>query len=73
MYGQSLSTGHQSWPVISTENVPGNFMIGDQVWINYGNKNFDEIKPLIGNVSAAFANKSNIRNRNAGQLQNVRC
>lgn len=68
MYGQSLSTGHQSWPVISTENVPGNFMIGDQVWINYGNKNFDEIKPLIGNVSAAFANNSNIRNRNAGTI-----
>ena len=73
MYGQSLSTGHQSWPVISTENVPGNFMIGDQVWINYGNKNFDEIKPLIGNVSAAFANNSNIRNRNAGTMSVVRC
>ena len=68
MYGQSLSTGHQSWPVISTENIPGNYMIGDQVWINYGNKNFNEIKPLIGNVSAAFANNNNIRSRNAGTI-----
>lgn len=68
MYGQSLSTGHQSWPVISTENIAGNYMIGDQVWINYGNKNFDEIKPLIGNVSAAFINGNNIRSRTAGTI-----
>ena len=68
MYGQSLSTGHQSWPVISTENVPGNYMIGNQVWINYGNSNFNEIKPLVGNVSAAFINGNNIRSRSAGTI-----
>ena len=33
MNGQSLSTGHQSYPVLSTENVEGNYMIGNQVWI----------------------------------------
>ena len=37
MNGQSLSTGHQSYPVISTKNLKGNYMLGNQVWINYGN------------------------------------
>ena len=37
MNGQSLSTGHQSYPVISTEHFKGNYMLGNQVWINYGN------------------------------------
>ena len=30
MDGQSLSTGHQSYPTLSTENVPENYMISNQ-------------------------------------------
>ena len=45
MYGQSLSTGHEAYPV-STENIPGNYMIGEQIWINYGNRNLDQLNPL---------------------------
>ncbi|GHT88981.1 hypothetical protein FACS189474_5160 [Bacteroidia bacterium] len=50
MYGQSLSTGHEAYPV-STENIAGNYMIGDQIWINYGNRNFDQVNPLVANYS----------------------
>jgi hypothetical protein len=37
MYGQSLSTGQQTPPSISTTNYKGNLMLGSQVWSNYGN------------------------------------
>jgi hypothetical protein len=48
MYGQSLSTGHESHVSLSTENVEGNYMIGDQIWINYGNADSQNLHPLIG-------------------------
>lgn len=57
IYGQSLSTAHQSWPPLSTTNVPNNFMIGNQVWINYGNTGFDKLNPLIANVAAAAVDR----------------
>lgn len=50
MNGQSLSTGHQSWPPLSTENVEGNFMLGDQIWSNYGHGNSWDLQPLVGAV-----------------------
>ncbi|MDP4238850.1 MAG: hypothetical protein Q8904_05190 [Bacteroidota bacterium] len=68
MYGQSLSTGHQSWPVISTENIVGNYMLGDQIWVNYGNSNLTLFNPLIGTISNAFKNSSDIMNRSAGTI-----
>ena len=34
--GQSLSTGNQSWPVLSTGNIPGNYMLGQEVWTRGG-------------------------------------
>ena len=52
MNGQSLSTGHQSYPVLSTENVEGNYMIGNQIWINYGNARRSTFKPLVGNIAS---------------------
>jgi hypothetical protein len=48
IYGQSLSTGHESHVTLSAENVPGNHMIGDQIWINYGNSDFQRLHPLQG-------------------------
>jgi len=51
MYGQSLSVGFQSYPSLSTDIIPGNYMIGDQVWINLGNTNFVEFKPLYSTLS----------------------
>ncbi|MDR1120342.1 MAG: T9SS type A sorting domain-containing protein [Dysgonamonadaceae bacterium] len=48
MYGQSLSTGHESHVTLSAENVPGNYMIGDQIWINYGNSDSQNLHPLQG-------------------------
>ena len=59
--GQSLSTGHQSWPAISTDNVPDNYMLGSQVWINYGNTTTGEINPLVSKVAAAFVNDKHTR------------
>ncbi|GAB1416809.1 hypothetical protein MASR2M117_22150 [Paludibacter sp.] len=61
IYGQSLSTGHQSWPPLSTENVEGNYMIGTQVWINYSNFRLNRLKPLVSKVSDAELN--NPKNR----------
>ncbi len=52
MYGQSLSVGFQSYPSLSVDNVPGNYMIGNQVWINNGNSNLSTFKPLISNLCA---------------------
>ncbi|MDD4427839.1 MAG: hypothetical protein PHG64_05535 [Paludibacter sp.] len=57
MYGQSLSTAHQSWPPLSTENVAGNYMIGNQVWINYENTGFTKLNPLIANIATATATR----------------
>lgn len=51
IYGQSLSTGHQSWPPLSTENVEGNFMIGTQVWSNFGNARLQKIRPLFAKIA----------------------
>jgi sucrose-6-phosphate hydrolase SacC (GH32 family) len=44
MYGQSLSTGHEAYPV-SISTIPGNYMIGEQIWINYGNINLEQLNP----------------------------
>ncbi|BEG97950.1 T9SS type A sorting domain-containing protein [Bacteroides sedimenti] len=52
IYGQSLSVGSQSWPPLSTTPVSGNYMIGDQVWINYGNTSFNKLTPLVANVAS---------------------
>ena len=61
VYGQSLSTAHQSWPPLSTVNVAKNYMIGNQVWINYGNTGFTQLKPLISNVAASTADRVKAR------------
>lgn len=49
--GQSLSTGMQTWPALSTQNVPNTYMIGDQVWINYGNTSVASLNPLISKMA----------------------
>jgi sucrose-6-phosphate hydrolase SacC (GH32 family) len=51
MYGQSLSTGHEAGTALSAENVPGVYMLGQQVWFNYGNYDYTEINPLTGHPS----------------------
>jgi sucrose-6-phosphate hydrolase SacC (GH32 family) len=51
MYGQSLSTGHEAGTALSAENVPGVYMLGQQVWFNYGNYDYTEINPLLGHPS----------------------
>jgi len=48
MYGQSLSTGQESHVTLSAENVPNNYMFGDQIWINYGNADSQNLHPLQG-------------------------
>lgn len=55
IYGQSLSTGHQSWPPLSTTPITGNYMIGTQVWSNFGNTVFNRLNPLIANVASSTA------------------
>ena len=55
IYGQSLSTGHQSWPPLSTTPVPGNYMIGTQVWSNFGNTVLNQLNPLLANVASSTA------------------
>lgn len=56
MYGQSLSTGAQSYPALSTENIEGNYMIGDQVWIEQGNTHFTEFNPLKASTAIMYQN-----------------
>ena len=68
MNGQSLSTGHQSYPVISTKNLKGNYMLGNQVWINYGNMLEERFEPLVGNISVAFRNEKFFKSRSAGTI-----
>ncbi len=47
IYGQSLAEGYQSYPSITSEPVPNNYMIGSNVCINNGNRNFNQIAPLF--------------------------
>lgn len=68
MNGQSLSTGHQSWPVLSTENVSGNFMLGNQIWMNYGNDLQSVLNPLVGTLSKDFANDGDNGTRSGGAI-----
>jgi hypothetical protein len=52
IYGQSLSVGAQSYPVLSRANVPGNYMLGEQIWINYYNRGpRNALQPLIGKIA----------------------
>ena len=71
-----VSTGHQSWPVVSTENVPGNrYMMGAEIWINGGtgySHGYDgnhswAINPLVGTMSHAFKEFDN-NSRNGGAI-----
>ncbi|MDO9634173.1 MAG: T9SS type A sorting domain-containing protein [Paludibacter sp.] len=55
IYGQSLSTGHQSWPSLSTSTVEGNYMLGKQIWVNFGNTNQNTLTPLVANIAATTA------------------
>ncbi|KAA6302998.1 MAG: Levanase [Candidatus Ordinivivax streblomastigis] len=57
MYGQSLSTGHEASPV-STTNIAGNYMLGSQIWINYGNRNHTQLFPLSANIAAGLSDLS---------------
>jgi hypothetical protein len=61
IYGQSLSTAHQSWPPLSPDNVARNYMIGNQIWINYGNTGYTKLNPLIANIAAATATRVKTR------------
>lgn len=67
MNGQSLSTGHQSWPVLSTTNVKGNYMLGDQIWTDYGWDGQAVLTPLQGTVSNTFK-KDTIHTRVRGHI-----
>lgn len=60
MYGQSLSAGYQSYPSLSSEPVANNYMIGNNVCVNYNNQNFTELGPLFASptpfdIEAQFA------------------
>ena len=68
MYGQSLSVGHQAYPVISTENLKGNYMTGNQIWINYGSNKAAEFNPLKGTIAVDFQSQKNIMSRSAGTI-----
>jgi len=66
IYGQSMSTGQQSYPAISTENIAGNYMIGDQIWINYGcDASNAAFNPLVGKIANIFEPKETIMSRNS--------
>ena len=58
MNGQSLSTEH----------FKGNYMLGNQVWINYGNTGELKFEPLVGTVSEAFAHEKHFKSRRAGTI-----
>ncbi|MDR0413103.1 MAG: T9SS type A sorting domain-containing protein [Dysgonamonadaceae bacterium] len=54
IYGQSLSVGQESFYPVSTGNVPGNYMIGKQMWINYGNTGLNELNPLVASRQISY-------------------
>ncbi|MDR1342298.1 MAG: GH32 C-terminal domain-containing protein [Prevotellaceae bacterium] len=56
MYGQSLSTGHEAGTNLSVENASGVYMLGQQVWFNYGNYDRLEINPLTGHPAFVMGN-----------------
>ncbi|MFV0467808.1 MAG: T9SS type A sorting domain-containing protein [Dysgonomonas sp.] len=56
IYGQSLSTGHDSGTGISLQNVPGNFMFGDQVFIDCSNTNTSTLNPLVSKPATCAPN-----------------
>jgi len=68
LYGQSLATGNQSYPSLSVTNVTGNYMIGDQVWINYGNTNFSNLNPLVASMAIADVSTYTLT-RNSGRAE----
>ncbi|MCD7972239.1 MAG: T9SS type A sorting domain-containing protein [Candidatus Azobacteroides sp.] len=57
MNGQSLSTGHEAYPV-STENIPGNYMLGEQIWNAEGNRNLDQLNPLKATIAIGYPDLS---------------
>lgn len=65
MYGQSLSVGAQSYPVITKSNISGNYMIGNQIWINYNNSGSKIFNPLVGTTVGGTPTEG-IMNRTAG-------
>ncbi|NWJ52483.1 MAG: hypothetical protein HXX14_16615 [Bacteroidetes bacterium] len=66
IYGQSLSTGQQSWPPLSLLPVKGNYMIGSQVWSNYNNPDTTQLNPLVSTIAGdRFKDHPKARN---GQL-----
>ncbi|MHB9142855.1 MAG: hypothetical protein ACYC25_13350, partial [Paludibacter sp.] len=69
MYGQSLSTGQQSWPPLSTTAVPNNYMIGNQVWTNFSNTVTNVLNPLI----ATMAISENTEPKNNGSQMTCEC
>ena len=74
--GQSLSTGDQSWPPLSTENVPGNYMMGVEIWINggtanrhgYGGDDGWDLRPLKAAITSAFKGFTNNHTRNGAAI-----
>lgn len=68
LYGQSLSTGNQSYPSLSINNIPRNYMIGNQVWINYGNTNFSALNPLVASMAIADVTTYSLT-RNSGRAE----
>lgn len=67
MYGQSLSVGNQSWPYLSTTNIPGNYMIGSQVWINLGNTGLTGLTPLTSTL--CYMDRNRALNRINGRAE----
>jgi hypothetical protein len=55
IYGQSLSVGDESYYSLSTTNIAGNYMLGDQVWINHGNTSYDRLNPLVSTSGITVA------------------
>jgi hypothetical protein len=50
MYGQSLSVGAQSYPLLTQGNIPGTYTMGNQIWINYNNASTSTLYPLTGTI-----------------------
>ncbi|WP_055098658.1 MULTISPECIES: T9SS type A sorting domain-containing protein [Bacteroidales] len=67
MYGQSLSAGAQSYPLLSKGSLQNTFMMGNQVWYNYGNVGSKPVVPLQM-VTVGGEPADGLRNRQAGVL-----
>ncbi|MDR1682667.1 MAG: hypothetical protein LBS25_04690, partial [Candidatus Symbiothrix sp.] len=67
IYGQSLSIGSQSYPLLTSEIQPNSYMLGSQLWINFSNTGYTEVNPLLPKIVGGTPSDDQMK-RSAGLI-----